>query len=533
MRTPRFLTRTAARIQNTKVRTMSGTTSNSSPFDVEPLDSHIRELMAQLHPLDWVNPKPVSKYNLVIIGAGAAGLSVAVGAAALGAKVALVERHLLGGSHLNVGDIPCNALIRPARFAAEWRRAAMGGLTSTAPSFDFPKIMHRLRRLQTDISRHHSAQRFRDELGVDVFVGDARFAEPDRVEVDGRKLHFAKAVVATGSRLKQPSLPGLQEIGYLTHESIFHLNHLPPRLLIIGGGPIGCELAQALHRLGSQVTLIQNHRLLPREDEETSSLLQRIFEREGIHVLIHADIKKVFVQQGLKTLYVEVNGKIQTVEGDELLISTGRTPNVDGLNLEEANVRYDPKFGIQTNDFLQTTNANVYAAGDVCTNWKFTHAANAAARIVIQNALFKGKARLSQLIMPWCTYTDPEIAHVGLYEWEARQAGLRLDTFTVDLRDVDRALTDDEAEGFLKIHVLHRKDRVAGATWVATHAGEMINQITTAITGQVSLRALADVIYPYPTQAEAFKKAVDAYGRTRLTPNTRWILGKWLSWQRR
>lgn len=507
--------------------------SSAWNFPVEPLDGSNRALLQNVHPADWVNPVPQPSYNLVVLGAGTAGLITAAGAAGLGAKVALVERHLMGGDCLNVGCVPSKAFLRPARLAAEMRQADRFGLTPASPSpNDFPRIMERVRRIRAEISQHDSAKRYRDELGVEVFIGDARFSGPDTVEVGGQQLRFKKAVIATGACAVQPQEEGLADTGFLTNETIFNLTALPPRLIVIGGGPIGCELAQAFRRLGAEVTLIQHTRFLPKEDQDASAILARVFECEGIRVLLNAKVLRARKTGAGKEVVTEVDGKELSIRGDEILIGAGRAPNVEGLNLEAVGVEFDFRQGVKVNDYLQTTNPRIYAAGDVCMAWKFTHAADAAARIVIQNTLFKGRAKLSTLNMPWCTYTDPEVAHVGLYEADAREKGLKTETFKVEMSDIDRAQTDGEAEGFIKILVRKGTDQILGATIVSTHAGEMISEISVAMAAKVGLKTLSGVIHPYPTQAEAIKRVADAYNRTRLTPTVKKLFAKWMAWQR-
>ncbi len=503
-------------------------------FDVLPMDAHNRTLVDNVHPSDWKNPTPQPIYNLVVLGGGTAGLITAAGAAGLGAKVALVERHLMGGDCLNVGCVPSKALIRPARLAAEMRRAGEFGLTaSTVTPDDFSRVMERLRRIRSEISHHDSMQRYRDEMNVDVFSGEARFSGPDTVEVGGQQLRFKKAVIATGARAVQPDLPGLAETGFRTNETIFNLTELPKHLVVIGGGPIGCELAQAFRRLGSEVTIIQRSRFLSKEDPEASAIVADVFEREGIRVLLNSRVTQVRQTERGKELEVEIDGKAEVVVGDEILIGAGRAPNVEGLDLAGVGVEFDTRRGVTVNDHLQTTNPRIYAAGDVCMAWKFTHAADAAARIVIQNTLFKGRAKLSRLNMPWCTYTDPEVAHVGLYAADAEQQGIETDSYKVEMQAVDRAQTDGETEGFVKVLVRKGTDKIVGATIVSTHAGEMIGEISVAMAAKAGLKTLSGVIHPYPTQAEAIKRVADAYSRSRLTPRVKTLFAKWMAWQRR
>jgi len=498
-------------------------------------DPHDDALVAHVHPRDWVNPEPAGRYNLVVLGAGTAGLVTAAGAAGLGAKVALVERHLMGGDCLNVGCVPSKCLIRSSRVAGELRGArALGFDVPDGASADFAAVMERLRAIRARISRHDSARRFRDELGVDVFLGDARFSGADSVTVAGKTLRFKRAVIATGARAAAPDVPGLAAAGYLTNESVFTLTARPRRLAVIGGGPIGCELAQAFARLGSEVVLLHDSpHLLNREDADAAALVQGAFVREGVRLVLDATIRAVSRRDGAKVIaYASMQGGDGEVEVDEILVGAGRAPNVEKLGLDTVGVAFDPRTGVQVDDNLRTTNPRIFAAGDVCMTHKFTHAADFAARTVIQNALFLGRKKLSALTIPWCTYTDPEVAHVGLYEHEAAARGLALQTFTVQLADVDRAIADGEEEGFVKIHVKQGSDEILGATIVARHAGEMIGELTLAMVAKVGLGKLASVIHPYPTQAEAIRKAGDAYNRTRLTPLVKRLFTTFLRWTR-
>jgi pyruvate/2-oxoglutarate dehydrogenase complex dihydrolipoamide dehydrogenase (E3) component len=472
-------------------------------------------------------------YNLVVLGAGTAGLISALAAAYLGGKVALVERHLLGGDCLNVGCVPSKSLIRPARLAAEMKRAADFGLSGTqVRGRDFPKVMERLRRLRADISHKDAAARYR-AMGVDVFLGPGVFSGPDTLEVAGQTLRFRKAVIATGARALQPDIPGLDEAGFLTNETVFNLTERPKKLIVIGGGPIGCELAQAFRRLGSDVSIIHKHRLLPREDEDASAILAERFRQEGIELYLHArTLSAKGRRNGARSLVIEREGRQTEIIGDEILVGAGRLPNVEGIGLETAGVAFDPRRGIAVNDFLRTSNRRIFAAGDCCMAWKFTHAAESAARIVVQNALFRGRRRLSALTMPWCTYTAPEIAHVGMNAEDAARRNLAVEVYRVEMADNDRAVADGETEGFVKILVKKGTDRILGATIVAAHAGEMVGQISTAMLGGMGLKKLADVIHPYPTQAEAIKRVAELYNKSRLTPLVAALLRWWLKVQR-
>ncbi len=452
----------------------------------------------------------------------------------MGARVALVERHLLGGDCLNVGCVPSKTVIRSSRVMAELRQAAELGIRVPAGvEVDFGAVMERMRRVRAHISHHDSVERFSKELGVDVFLGEARFTSSDTVDVGGTSLRFARAVVCTGARAAEPEIPGLADAGFLTNETVFSLTERPRRLAVIGGGPIGCELAQAFRRLGCEVTLLHDRgHLLDREDPDAAAIVQDAFLREGIALALEAKIERVERRGAEKVLHAVVGGERREIVADEILIGAGRRPNVEGLDLERVGVAYDERRGVHVDDNLRTTNRRIFAAGDVCMSWKFTHAADFAARIVIQNSLFFGRKKLSALTMPWATYTDPEIAHVGLYEHEAKARGIETDTFIRKFAEVDRALADGETEGFVKIHVVKGSDRIVGGTIVSRHAGELIGELGLAIVGKIGLGTLASVIHPYPTQAEALRQVGDLYNRTRLTPGVKKLFTRLLAWRR-
>ena len=501
---------------------------------IEPADTYNEQLVNNVHPHDWLNPQPADKYNLVVLGAGTAGLVTAAGAAGLGAKVALVERHLLGGDCLNVGCVPSKAIIRSAEAAAAVREAGQFGITGCSElDIDFAAVMERMRRLRSQISEHDSAARFRD-LGVDVFLGSARFTGPDTVEVDGKKLRFAKAVITTGARAVVPPVAGLTDTGFLTNETVFSLTERPQRLVVFGAGPIGCELAQAFRRLGSEVTIIQRAaQLLANEDPDAVEIITKSFARDGITIKLNTEVKRVSRNQQEKLVHIAGPDGEQTIPADQILIGAGRAPNVEDLNLETVGVQYDLHQGVKVDDNLRTTNKRIFAAGDVCLKYKFTHTADATARIVIQNALFWGRKKYSALIIPWCTYTDPAIAHVGMYEKDAREKGIEVETFLRRFTEVDRAVTDSEENGLIKIHTKKGADTILGATIVARSASNMISEITLAMVHNIGLGKIASVIHPYPTQSEAIKQLADAYNRTRLTPNLKKIFHRLMAWQRR
>jgi pyruvate/2-oxoglutarate dehydrogenase complex dihydrolipoamide dehydrogenase (E3) component len=500
---------------------------------LEPQDSYNKLLEQNTHPTDWQNPVPSGRYDLVAIGGGTAGLISALAAAGLGARAALLERSLLGGDCLNFGCVPSKALLRAARAAHDMRSAGAFGcrLDSFQASVDFPAVMERMRRLRAEISQHDSATRLKS-LGVDVYLGEAQFTGRGALQVAGQAVRFRRAVVATGAHPREPEIAGLAEIGFLTNETVFSLTQLPRRLVVIGAGPVGCELAQAFSRFGSDVHLINRREtILPKEDREAAEVVKRQFESEQIHLQLGWTIEAAERMGDAKSLIIERNGQRQKLIADEILIGVGRQPNTEGLDLEAANVAYSDK-GIHINDRLQTSNWRIYAAGDVCGQEQFTHAADAMARICVQNALFGGRKRLSRLVIPRCTFTDPEIAHVGLTVTEAAARTIEIDSYRVGLDDVDRAVLDGEEQGFAVVHTFRGTGRIAGATIVARHAGEMIGEITLLMTRRISLGALATVIHCYPTQVEALKRIADNYRRTKLTPIVSRALRTWLRWSR-
>ena len=506
-------------------------TQPTSP-PILPWDPHNQRLVSHVHPANWRNPTPAPRYNLVVIGGGTAGLVSAVGAAGLGAKVALIERHFMGGDCLNVGCVPSKAIIRAARAVVAVREAGEFGVNvPPGTTADFGKIMERMRRLRADISPHDSAQRF-TELGVDIFLGAGRFTGPDTIEVGGQTLRFAKAVIATGARAAAPPIPGLKNVPYLTNETLFSLTELPKRLGVIGAGPIGCEMAQSFARFGSEVFLVETeHGLLPREDRDAAAVVRAQMLRDGVTILGGGrELRLARGERGVR-LQSQSQGQPYDIEVDQTLVAVGRAPNVEGLGLETVGVEFDKK-GVKVNDRLQTANRRIYACGDICSPYQFTHAADFMARIVIQNALFKGRAKASLLIIPWATYTSPEIAHVGLYENDAKAQGIEVATFTQELSKVDRAILDGETEGFVRVHLRKGTDEIVGATVVAAHAGDLIGELTLAIKGKLGLKTIGATIHPYPTQAEAIRRTGDLYNRTRLTPFVKNLMNHWLSWQR-
>ncbi|MEZ6125533.1 MAG: mercuric reductase [Planctomycetaceae bacterium] len=504
--------------------------SMSKSERLQPRDDFNLQLEANVAPAAWKNPVPSDRYNLVVIGAGTAGLVTAAGAAGLGAKVALIERHLMGGDCLNFGCVPSKAVIGSARAAAAVRDAERFGIHSPhEPSVDFAAVMQRMRRLRAAISPNDSAERFQ-ELGVDVFLGDACFVNSDTVQVGDTKLKFRRAVIATGARAVVPSIPGLSSVPYLTNETLFSLTERPGRLGVIGAGPIGCEMAQAFARLGSEVFLVETgHGILPKEDRDAAAIVEGSMKRDGVRLLCCGRDLQVDSSNGTQLVLTSHGNHQQFV--DQLLISTGRTPNVEALKLDAVECRFRNS-GAVVNDYMQTTNPVIYAAGDVCSSSGFTTLPISVQGSVSLNALFRGRKRASSLVIPWCTYTSPEVAHVGLHERQAREQNIEVDVYVQQLRDVDRAILDGDEVGFVKVLVRKGTDRILGATIVASHAGEMISEITLAMTHGLGLSNIGSTIHPYPTQTDAIRKLGDQYSRTRLTPLVKSLFQKWLKWTR-
>jgi pyruvate/2-oxoglutarate dehydrogenase complex dihydrolipoamide dehydrogenase (E3) component len=507
-----------------------------------PDDEHNQRLVENVHPSNWMNPEPSGRYNLVVIGAGTAGLVTAVIGAGLGAKVALVERHLMGGDCLNVGCVPSKGLIRAARAWAELRQAEQFGLhVPPGVQYNFGAAMARMRALRARISHTDSALRYKG-LGVDVYIGQARFADSGTIVVEGsaghRTVKFAKAAICTGARAAVPPTSGLQEAGFLTNETVFSLTELPPRLGVIGAGPIGCELAQAFARFGSQVYLIEAmHGIMPNEDRDAAAVVEQAMQKDGVRLLCCGKDLHVQKTESGKRLTVDSHGRQYDVTVDEILVGVGRAPNVEGLDLNRVGVEYDAS-GVKVNARLQTSNSKIFAAGDICSKYKFTHAADAMAQIVIQNALFPhpfglGYASMDGLIMPWCTFTDPEIAHVGMYEGDAKAKQLDVETYTYQLNEVDRAILDGEEEGFARVHLQKGTDKILGATIVAARAGEMIGEFSVAMKAGAGAKTIAGTIHPYPTYGEVNKKVVNLWRKAHFTQRTRQILVALFAWMRR
>ena len=460
-------------------------------------------------------------YNVVVIGAGTAGLVAAAGTAGLGGRVALIERHKMGGDCLNFGCVPSKALISSARLLHAMRNAADWGIEPTRVESDFKRVFGRMRERRATIAPHDSQERF-ESLGVDVFRGESRFVSPRAVEVDGITLRGAHLVIATGTRPAVPPIEGLDRVRFFTNETIFdELEKLPERLLVLGGGPIGCELAQAFARFGSRVTLLQRGpHLLTKEDKDISAFARELLEAESIRVCTNAELRRAEPRGDGLAAAIRRGDTTSEEEFDALLIAAGRAPNVESLNLGAAGVKTS-KRGIEVNNYLQTSQPHIYAAGDVTGHHLFTHMADYQARIVVRNILMplqflRQKANGSAV--PWCTFLDPEIARVGLGEDDAKKRGIAYDLFEQSMSGVDRAVVENATAGRAKVLVRHGSDQILGATIVAEHAGDLLQPFVLAMRCGIGLGKIGSTIHPYPTFVEVGRKAADQFLKSRLTP---------------
>jgi pyruvate/2-oxoglutarate dehydrogenase complex dihydrolipoamide dehydrogenase (E3) component len=470
------------------------------------------DFLRRVRPPDWKNPTPRNPYDLIIIGAGPAGLTAAELAARQGRRVALIERDRLGGNSLNSGSIPSKAIIRAARVLVSLRdEEDFGAAAFDRPRTDFGAVMARMRRIRSRIAEYHSIERLSGR-GIDVFFCAARFEGPHLLSAGESRLTFKKALIATGARPAPSDISGLEQIGYLTSDSIFQLDELPKRLGVIGGGPLGCELAQAFCRLGSQVTIVQNEpKFLPHDDRDAAELLSLSLSRDGVVTRLNTTVVGAHRKEGEKWLETTSDGVKLSIAVDEILLSVGRVPNVEDLGLEAAGIEFDLSRGIHVDDFFQTTHADVYAVGDVCQPDQFTNVAQSSARLAVHNAFGARAHRQGHWTIPWCTYCDPEIAHVGMHVREARRQSVPVKSFTVMMQDVDRAITDGLDDGFVKIHVREGTDQILGATIVAARAGELINEMSVIMSAGIGMRRLADILHAYPAQSDAIRMAAVAY----------------------
>jgi pyruvate/2-oxoglutarate dehydrogenase complex dihydrolipoamide dehydrogenase (E3) component len=480
--------------------------------------------------------KGLGLYNVVIIGAGTAGLVTAAGTAGLGGRVALVERNKMGGDCLNYGCVPSKALIASARVIDSIRHASRWGLEEQEPRFEFETVFESMRSRRAKIAPNDSAERF-ESLGVDVFFGEARFVSPHEIIVDGQTLRAKNFVIAAGSRAGIPPIEGMREVPFFTNETVFdELRKKPESMIVLGGRPIGCERSQAMSRLGVKVTIIELlDQILPKEDREVADCMETMLEAEGIRVLRSSQVTRVFMSDGkvqfdlIRTPRGAYKGNVMQVVADTLLVSAGRVPNVDKLNLDAAGVNFSSR-GVEVSAYLQTSQPHIYAAGNIVGPYQFTHTADAQARVVVRNILMPFqilRQKMDYSVVPWCTYTAPEIAHVGLNEAEASQQNTSYDLIRVQIDELDRAVVDKEELGFVKVLTAKGTDKILGVTMVAAHAGDLLHEFVLAMKHRIGLSQLATTIHAYPTFAELARKVGDHYNRKRLTPFAKKIF-RWL-----
>jgi pyruvate/2-oxoglutarate dehydrogenase complex dihydrolipoamide dehydrogenase (E3) component len=481
----------------------------------------------------WPRPARFDR-NLVVIGAGSAGLVSAYIAATVRAKVTLIEKDRMGGDCLNTGCVPSKALIKTARVLSQIRNASKYGIRSATAEFDFAEVMERVQRVVKAVEPHDSVERYAG-LGVECIQGEAKITSPWSVAVNGRTLTTRAIIIAAGARPLVPPIPGLDKIEVLTSDSVWGLRKLPPRLLVLGGGPIGCELAQAFARLGSKVTQVEMlPRIMAREDPEVSELVRRRFEQEGINVLVGHKAKQVVVEGGRKLLLCEHEGKGIGIEFDALLCALGRVPNTAGYGLEELGIPLGKGRTVETNAYLQTLYPNIYACGDVAGPYQFTHTASHQAWYASVNALFAPfrRFRADYSVIPWATFTEPEVARVGLNETEARERGIACEVTTYGIDDLDRAIAESEAHGFVKVLTAPGRDTILGATIVGEHAGELIVEFVAAMRHRIGLKKILGTIHIYPTLAEANKYAAGVWRKARAPEGLLRKVERFHAWMR-
>ena len=478
-------------------------------------------------------PKPATfDRNLIVIGGGSAGLVTSYIAAAVKAKVTLIEKHKMGGDCLNTGCVPSKALIRSAKFVAQQKRATELGMKSATVDFDFADVMERIQRVIKTIEPHDSVDRYRD-LGVDVVEGEAKITSPYTVEVNGQTLTTRNIVIATGARPFVPPLPGLDEVGYLTSDNIWNLREQPKRLVVLGGGPIGSELAQSFARLGSQVIQVElGDRLMGREDPDVSEVVMQRFKTEGIDVRTGHQAKAFCIENGEKVLICESDGQEVRIPFDQVLIALGRAANITGFGLEELGVTVNRT--VTVNELLQTNFPNIFAAGDVAGPYQFTHTAAHQAWYAAVNSLFSGfkSFKVDYRVIPWATFTDPEVARVGLNETEAKEKGIEYEMTTYGIDDLDRAIADEEAHGFIKVLTVPGKDRILGVTIVGEHSGDLIAEYVTAMKHGLGLNKILGTIHIYPTMAEANKYVAGNWKRAHAPQRLLAWVERFHNWRR-
>lgn len=474
-------------------------------------------------------------YNLIVIGAGSAGLVSAYIAAAVKARVALIERHRMGGDCLNTGCVPSKALLRSARLLADVRNAERYGIAGATAAVDFPKVMQRVHEVIARIEPHDSVERYRG-LGVEVIKGDARIVSPWEVEVGGQRLSARSLIIASGAQARVPAIEGLDAVDFRTSDTLWEIRELPKNLVIVGGGPVGCELAQAFARLGSRVSLVQkDSRLLPREDADASKIIADRFAAEGIEVVGNCEAIRVEGDKAGGVLVGRRNGEEMRFAFDRLLLALGRKPNASGFGLEALGVEIDPCGTIRNDALLCTNFPNIFVAGDVAGPYQFTHVASHQAWYAAVNALLAPfwSFKVDYRVIPWATFTDPEVARVGLSETEARAQGIEVEVTRYNLDDLDRAIADAADHGYVKVLTAPGKDRILGATIVGEHAGDLLAEFVLAMKHGIGLNKLLGTIHVYPTLGEAAKMAAGAWKRAHAPQGTLRLAERFFAWRRR
>lgn len=473
--------------------------------------------------------------NLTVIGAGSAGLVSSYIASAVKAKVSLIEKHKMGGDCLNTGCVPSKALLRSAKMAHYLKRAEEFGLEPVSAEVNFRAVMERVQSVIKQVEPHDSVERYTD-LGVHCIEGAAKIISPWEVEVDGEVITSRNIIIASGGRPYVPPLPGLDDITYYTSDTIWDIREKPGRLLVIGGGPIGCELTQAFTRLGVNVTQIDHGtRLLHREDPDVSELVMAQFKKDGVDVRLKHEARSFHVEDGRQWLLAGVKGEKVEIEFDAVLFATGRKANTSSLGLEELGIELTERGTVAVNDYMQTRFPNIYACGDVAGPYQFTHAAAHQAWYAAVNALFGKfkKFKVDYSVMPWCTFTDPEVARVGLNETEAQEQGISYEVTKYGIDDLDRAIADEEARGFVKVLTKPGSDKILGATIVGYHAGELITEYISAMKHGLGMNKILGTIHIYPTLSEANKYAAGEWKKAHAPQAVLNWVQKYHNWMRR
>ena len=473
----------------------------------------------------------IEKYDLIVIGAGSGGLVSAVGANYLGAKVLLIEKAKLGGDCLNYGCVPSKSLIHSASIAHNIQHAKDFGIRSNTFDVDFTNVISRVQNIIKNIADTHDSQERFESLGITVQFGASKFIDAHTIELNNKHYYGKKIVIATGGRANKPDIPGLKEAQILTNEELFSIQKQPKSLIILGGGPIGSEMAQAFQRLGTQVTIIdRSSKILSREDDDVSQVIMERFTKEGIQIEINANPIKIEKQENKKIVSIERNGETMKIEAEEILVALGRKPNIEGLDFEKAGVIYNNR-GVQVNKYQQTSQKHIYACGDICGPYQFTHLASYQAGIIIKNAFTPLKSTVDYKAFPWCTFLDPEVAHVGISEKQAIDEKIFHKIYKSPVANVDRARTEGKTDGFIKL-IIGKRGTILGVTIVAPHAGELLAEYTLAINKGLKIQDIYDTIHIYPTFSELNKFGAGQYMRTLFSPFMKKFLQWWNGFER-